>query len=303
MRLNALNGRVDRSLVRRPGEEPPPFSCSAVCHCLRVHTLCVLQDLSTQRDVTLRMLISRATTRLLFFCRRVQSERRLVWAALLAFQFLASAVRAEETSQTSPKSDEGLVRGRLGVGPLVIPRYSGSTSYQVWPVPLASLEFGDFAYIDYWQAGLYVLATKDRSLGLAIVAAPRIDQQGVSLAYLHDVSGASKGGIIRFIGLRRIELGHGFGVEAFGEVEWLSAKVTDYYYGVTSSEATASRPFYQPTSSVDLVAGLHFNYDFGSKSTILFGYEASILGSAAADSPIVQTKFNNLFYVGYGLRF
>lgn len=172
---------------------------------------------------------------------------------------MASAVRAEDTSQTSPKPDEGLVKGRLGVGPLVIPRYSGSTSYQVWPAPLASLEFGDFAYIDYWQAGLYVLASKDRSLGLAIVAAPRLgynssdgdllagmmtrrtslelglsldygsDRGGVSLAYLHDVTGASKGGVVRFIGVRRIELGHGFGVEAFGEVEWLSAKVTNYY--------------------------------------------------------------------------
>jgi outer membrane protein len=246
---------------------------------------------------------------------------------------MASALRAEEISQTSPKPDEGLVKGRLGVGPLIIPRYSGSTSYQVWPVPLASLEFGDFAYIDYWQAGLYVLATKDRSLGLAIVAAPRLgysssdgdllagmmtrktslemglsvdygsDKGGVSLAYLHDVTGASQGGVVRFIGLRRIELGHGFGVEAFGEVEWLSPQVTDYYYGVTSSEATASRPFYQPGSSLDLVAGLHFNYDFGRKSTILFGYEASILGPAAANSPIVQTKLNNLFYIGYGFRF
>jgi len=245
---------------------------------------------------------------------------------------MVSALRAEETSQTSPKLDEGLVKGRLGVGPLVISRYSGSTSYQVWPVPLASLEFGDFAYIDYWQAGLYILSTKDRSLGLAIVAAPRLgynssdgdllagmmtrktslemglsvdygsDRGGVSLAYLHDVTGASKGGVVRFTGLRRIEFGHGFGVEAFGEVECLSAKVTNYYYGVTSSEATASRPLYQPGSSVDLVAGLHFNYDFGRKSTILFGYEASILGPVAANSPIVQTKLNNLFYIGYGLR-
>jgi outer membrane protein len=282
--------------------------------------------------VTLRILISGTTTRLWVFSRRARSERRLAWVVLLAFQIMAGALRAEEISQTSSKPDEGLIKGRLGVGPLVIPRYSGSTSYQVWPVPLASLEFGDFAYVDYWQAGLYVVATKDRSLGLAIVAAPRLgydssdgdllvgmmtrkttlelglsvdygsDHEGVSLAYLRDVTGASKGGVVRFIGLRRIELGHGFGVEAFGELEWLSAKVTDYYYGVTNSEATASRPSYQPRSSLDLTAGLHFNYDFGRKSTILFGYEASILGPGAANSPIVQTKLSNLFYVGYGLR-
>ena len=85
-------------------------------------------------------------------------------------------------------------------------------------------------------------------------------------------------------------------------MEWLSAKVTNYYFGVTSSEATASRPFYQPGSSVNLVAGLHFNYDLGRRSTILFGYEANILGPAAANSPIAQTNLNNLFYVGYGLR-
>jgi outer membrane protein len=245
---------------------------------------------------------------------------------------MAGVLHAAETPQTSPNPDEGLVKGRLGVGPLVIPRYSGSANYRVWPAPLASLEFGDFAYVDYWQAGLYIVNTKDKSLGLAIVAAPRLgynssdgdllagmmtrkttlemglsvdygfDQEGVSLAYLHDVTGASKGGVVRFVGLRRIELGHGFGVEAFGELEWLSAKVTDYYYGVTGSEATGSRPFYQPRSTVDLVAGLHLNYDFGRKSTILFGYEASVLGPSAANSPIVQTKLSNLFYVGYGLR-
>jgi outer membrane protein len=146
------------------------------------------------------------------------------------------------------------------------------------------------------------MMTRKSSLEMGLSVDYGSNQQGVSLAYLHDVTGASKGGVVRFLGLRRIELGHRFGVEGFGEVEWLSAKVADYYYGVTSGEATASRPFYQPGSSVDLVVGLHFNYDCGRRSTILFGYEASILGPAAAHSPIVQTNLSNLFYVGYGLR-
>ena len=229
-------------------------------------------------------------------------------------------------------AERKFVTGRLGVGALVESRYSGAADYQTFPVPLASLEFGDYAYIDYWQAGLYLLSSPDKTLGLAIVATPRLgfnsrdgprlagmtarkssietglsidygsDSAGVSLSYLHDIAGASDGGLVRLLGFKRIEITSHFGVEAFLGLERLSSQVANYYYGVGSNESTAARPYYQPGIATDLNAGLHFNYDFGQKSTILFGYEATRLGDSLANSPIVERRLTNLFYVGYGWR-
>jgi outer membrane protein len=218
------------------------------------------------------------------------------------------------------------------MGAMLDSRYGGSADYQIFPVPLASLEFGDVAYIDYWQAGVYVLSNQDKTLGLAVVATPRLgfnagdgtrltgmtarrsgieaglsidygtNDAGLSLGYLHDITGASDGGLVRFLVFKRVEITDHLGVDAFLGVERLGAKVANYYFGVGSGETTAARPFYQPGTATDLNAGLHFNFDFGRKSTILFGYEATRLGDSLANSPIVERRMSNLFYLGYGWR-
>ena len=255
------------------------------------------------------------------------------FAASCVFVVICHFAAGESHAQGADTGSKSkFVTGRLGVGALVDSRYSGSADYQTFPVPLASLEFGDFAYIDYWQAGLYVLSNQDKTLGLAIVVTPRLgfnssdgsrlagmmarkpsietglsidygsDTAGVSLGYLHDITGASDGGLVRLLVFKRMELSDHVGVDAFAGLERLSAKVANYYYGVGSNEATAARPFYQPGTATDLNAGLHFNYDFGQKSTLLFGYEATRLGDALANGPIVERRMSNLFYFGYGWR-
>ena len=263
--------------------------------------------------------------------------RRLACGSMLVLITFPCPLRADETTKTpedaAKAASKGPVTGRLGLGPIAFPRYSGADDYRVWPVPLADLEFGDFAYINYWQAGVYVAATGDKKLGLAIIAAPRIGFNssdgdrlagmmkrkssleigmsvdyaigagGISLGYLHDVTGASKGGVARLVGGRRFEITEHLGVAGFLEFDWLSAKVANYYYGVDANESTPSRPFFQPGSDTNSTLGMHFNYDFGRRSTVLFGYEGTLLGSTISDSPIVVKRFNNLFYIGYGWRF
>lgn len=256
-------------------------------------------------------------------------HRLIAWTVLLGCQFAAGGLYAEPSGVDA---DSKLITGRLGAGALVGPRYSGAASDRAWPVPLASLEFGDYAYVDYWEAGLYVLANQEKTLGLALVAAPRLgfnssdgprvagmmtrkssleagvsldygsDTAGVSLAYLHDITQASEGGTIRLLGFRRIEIKRNFGLEAVLGVERLSSNTANYYYGVGSTETNSSRPFYQPGSGVELSASLHFNYDFGARSTILFGYEGTLLGDVIAESPIVERRITNFFYIGYGWR-
>ena len=151
-------------------------------------------------------------------CRPTRSRFFASCIVAIVCHFAAGESRAEAADAGS----EGkFVTGRLGAGALVDSRYSGAAGYQTFPVPLASVEFGDFAYIDYWQAGLYLLSNQQKTLGLAIVATPRLgfnssdgsrlagimtrkssiesglsidygaDNTGVSLGYLHDITGAN----------------------------------------------------------------------------------------------------------------
>ena len=264
---------------------------------------------------------------------RARRPARARFLACCVFAFVCHVAAGECHAEAADAGSEGkFVTGRLGAGALADSRYSGARSYQTFPVPLASLEFGDVAYVDYWQAGMYFLSNQNKTLGLAIVATPRLgfnsgdgarlagmttrkssiesglsidygsDNAGVSLGYLHDITGASDGGLVRLLVFRRLELTEHVGVDAFAGVERLSARVADYYYGVGSNEATAARPFYQPGTASDVNAGLHFNYDFGRKSTLLFGYEVTRLGGTLANSPIVERSVTNLFYFGYGWR-
>jgi outer membrane protein len=260
------------------------------------------------------------------------SARRWLLASYLFVVLCRASMDESRAEELDPVSEPKFVTGRLGAGALVDSRYSGAAGYMTFPVPLASLEFGDYAYIDYWQAGIYCLSDKDKTLGLAIVATPRlgfnsrdgsrlsgmatrkssietglsidygVDNASVSLGYLHDVTGASDGGLIRLLVFRRMDFSRRFGVEAFAGLERLDAKVSNYYYGVRHEEVTAARPFYQPGVATDLTAGVHFNFDFGQKSTVLFGYEATVLTNALANSPIAERRAGNLFYLGYGWR-
>lgn len=265
---------------------------------------------------------------------RVAGWKRVVACGLFALAFQASMdeVRAEETSAND--SSGKFVTGRLGVGAIVDSRYSGGAAYGAFPAPLASIEIaGGVAYVDYWQAGLYVLSNEKKNLGLAIVATPRLgfgqhdgpllegmttrrssvemglsvdygfsETAGISLGYLHDVVSASDGSVVRLLGYKHVDFSERFGVDAFVGVERLNARLANYYYGVGSNETTAMRALYQPGSATDVTAGLHFNYDFGRRSTLLFGYEVTRLGNELANSPIVERRFSNLFYFGYGWR-
>jgi hypothetical protein len=49
-------------------------------------------------------------------------------------------------------------------------------------------------------------------------------------------------------------------------------------------------------------AGLHFNFDFGQKSSLLFGYEPTLLGRTITSSPVVERKMTSVFFIGYGWR-
>ena len=244
----------------------------------------------------------------------------------------AFGARESHADEEGVHPDSKLVTGRIGAGAIVDSRYSGGAARQAFPVPLMSLEIGDFAYVDYWEAGIFFWSNPTKTVGLAAVATPRLgfsssdgphlggmarrqpsieaglaldygsDDAGVSLSYVHDITGTSHGGVVRLFGFKHFDFTKRFGVDGYAGVERLDASVAGYYYGVGDGEATGSRPPYQPHAGTTMSAGLRFNYDFGRKSTFLFGYEPTRLGQDLATSPIVETRMTSFFFFGYGVR-
>lgn len=81
------------------------------------------------------------------------------------------------------------------------------------------------------------------------------------------------------------------------------AKLNNYYYGVQASEATAGRPAYAPGAGLNTTAGLHGSYDLSQRWRLLAGVSATVLGSQAKNSPIVQRTVLPAVYLGASYDF
>lgn len=84
-----------------------------------------------------------------------------------------------------------------------------------------------------------------------------------------------------------------------------AAKFNNYYYGVTSSEATPQRVAYSPSSSVDLSFESYAKYEFSKEWSTLLNFRADYLGKSEQNSPIVSDKyiFSGLASVMYKFDF
>ncbi|MBF0522529.1 MAG: MipA/OmpV family protein [Candidatus Omnitrophica bacterium] len=71
-------------------------------------------------------------------------------------------------------------------------------------------------------------------------------------------------------------------------LRWQSQNLVDYYYGVQSTEATASRRTYEPSSSLNSFANLSFDMGVSKNWVMATMLEYEQLGSAIRNSPIVE---------------
>lgn len=86
-------------------------------------------------------------------------------------------------------------------------------------------------------------------------------------------------------------------------VAFRSARLNDYYYGVKPGEATASRPAYTAGAGVNAAVGLYGVYDLSRHWQVLAGVSATVLGSQAANSPIVEKRVLPAVYLGASYAF
>jgi MipA family protein len=222
--------------------------------------------------------------------------------------------------------------GTVGVGPVVLPRYVGGNDLQVLPLPIAYVTYNEWFYVDLYRAGGYVWGSEDKKRGISLAVEPRLGyhandgarlagmatrrgslsggptfdwQNGanaLSLGYFTDLSHASGGGYVDLLFNRTFMHDARWDMSWTIELSRLDSKVVGYYFGVTPSEVTPTRPLYQPGASTDVTLWITGQYNLTKRDALMFGAHVTRLGGASADSPIVERTHALLLYLGLGLN-
>jgi MipA family protein len=244
----------------------------------------------------------------------------------------ASATPLPTPLQTSQNDKEGW-NGIAGAGPMTFPKYSGSRDQQTLPLPLLSINYDETFFVEIQRVGVYVLASDDKKMGMALALEPRLgwtakdgsrlsgmsarkssieagvtfdwemDHLSISAGLFTDsriISGASRGTSQRLqlytplIKNNRTEFG---GLISFDR---LSREVANTYYGVRLSEATPARAAFQAPQATNVSIGFAGTHKLDAKNGILFGLNVTQLDRSIARSPIVEKRASLFAYIGYG---
>lgn len=92
-------------------------------------------------------------------------------------------------------------------------------------------------------------------------------------------------------------------VTPHANVEWLSDKYTNYYYGVLPSEVQVARPEYSGKGTYDESVGTRVDYKFTRHQSVLLDISVKHLGSGITDSPIVSKRYIPQLRIGYLYQF
>lgn len=87
----------------------------------------------------------------------------------------------------------------------------------------------------------------------------------------------------------------------YGEVQWLSDKVTDYYVGVNADEVKADRPAYQADAAFAFKAGVSVEQPLSPKLTLVADAAITAYDAEISDSPIIERS--SVWSGALGLRY
>ena len=86
-------------------------------------------------------------------------------------------------------------------------------------------------------------------------------------------------------------------------VEWHSAKVNRYHYGVGAADVRPDRPFYEPDAGMNYELGVTVMYPFSERHALSLEVEAEWFSTEVSDSPIVERDNVASVGVSYLFRF
>jgi len=235
-------------------------------------------------------------------------------------------------ADTEKQAEQPGWTGTAGVGPMVFSKYTGGTGMQTWVLPLVSANYNNILEIDPLRATLYVAGSAEKKIGFGFAIEPRMGFHSsdgaklkgmatrrnsleggptvdwdagivaISVSYFTDLTSSSKGTSSRLYLYKDLIDNDKWKLGANAGVDHMSAKVTNYFFGTTSSEVTADRPLYQPGGATNLVFGFDGSYKINQRYSMVFGLQATRLNGSAAHSPIVETRRSTVGWVGLALN-
>ena len=165
--------------------------------------------------------------------------------------------------------------------------------------------FGFDGYKAKDATGLAGMATRRDGLWLGPAAVIEGELGELSLEATRDASGSSggagKGSQWRLQYEYTARLGALSLTPQLG-VAGLDRKYVDYYYGVRATEVRPDRAAYTGRATQQLELGLRSSYALSQKSMLFVGLSANRLGSAAADSPLVERRYTGSLFAGWFYR-
>ena len=249
--------------------------------------------------------------------------------ALVATLLLTSAASGVAIAGDDDKSGQGW-NGAIGFGPMAIPKYTGGKQMQLLPLPLLSINYDETFYIEIQRAGVYVLASDDKKIGLGIAVEPRLgfhandgsrltgmatrrnsleggltfdwdfDFIAFSSAWFTDATRSSRGSSMRFsLYCPTYKTSQGE-IGVIATADRMSARTANYFFGVRSNEATLSRPAFMPGAGTTASIGVGGTWRTSAHGALIFGANIGKLPGTVARSPIVETGRSAQIYLGYG---
>jgi outer membrane scaffolding protein for murein synthesis (MipA/OmpV family) len=163
-----------------------------------------------------------------------------------------------------------------------------------------------FALGDGYQPGdapiLNGMATRRGSLWAGPAVVWTADFSKISLEVLADALRKSKS-IEGKLGIERNLRAGPVVFTPHAAADFFDKKYVDYYYGVTTGQATSNRPAYEGRSTVNFEAGLRTAYMFDRTNSMFLDFNATALGKGITDSPLVDKKLAPSVVVGNMYRF
>ncbi|OOG21975.1 scaffolding protein [Thioalkalivibrio denitrificans] len=89
----------------------------------------------------------------------------------------------------------------------------------------------------------------------------------------------------------------------YAGLEWMSASLVDYYYGVSSSEARSDRPAYDGSATVNVIYGARVVAPLTPRVTFQGIVAGTRYGNEVNDSPLTTDRYRAISILGVSYRF
>jgi outer membrane scaffolding protein for murein synthesis (MipA/OmpV family) len=141
------------------------------------------------------------------------------------------------------------------------------------------------------------LDERDQSLDAGIELGLKQNWGEIKLDWVTDTLGRHNGQEVRLSYRYRFETGP-WSISPFVSWTWQDANLTDYYFGVSESEARPDRPAYSPGDSQWVGFGLNTAWQVTDRIVFFGNFAFGGAGSNVVDSPLVDEDGFSAFFVG-----